>query len=271
MLLSTERHKEYERDGYVVVADAFFPHELNLIRQRIGELSKVDDESRVLERDGRTIRALHGCDQRDALLARLVCHPSLLEPAQQVIGGEVYTYQFKVNTKAAFRGDVWPWHQDYAFWKNEDGMPEPRAVSAMLFLDDVTEFNGPLYFMTGSHREGCIPQSHLDGGDHDRWRSDVSADLTYQLSEQQMLDLTSRYELAAPKGAAGSVVFFAPNLVHGSPSNISASSRRVLIVTYNALDNIPKPSEHPRPEFLVARPSGALAVIPREVCFAVLP
>jgi ectoine hydroxylase len=267
MLLSPDQHEEYERDGYVLLPEAFDPGELTLIRQHIDERSRTDDESRVLERDGRTIRALHGCHLKDALLARVVCHPSLLQPAQRLLGNELYTYQFKVNTKAAFRGDVWPWHQDYIFWKNADGMPEARAVSATLFLDDVTEFNGPLYFLIGSHREGCIEPDHA--GADDGWQNDVSVDLKYQLSERQMLDLTSRYGLAAPKGPAGSVVFFDPNIVHGSPSNISASARRVLIVTYNALDNAPKHSARTRPEFLVDRPSGPLSVIPREVCLTV--
>jgi ectoine hydroxylase-related dioxygenase (phytanoyl-CoA dioxygenase family) len=271
MLLSPDHQKEYERDGYVLVPEAFVPSELTLIRQRIDEHSRINDESRVLERDGRTIRALHGCHLQDALFARLVCHPSLLHPAQQLLGSELYTYQFKVNTKAAFRGDVWPWHQDYIFWKNEDGMPEARATSAMLFLDDVTEFNGPLYFLTSSHREGCIEPDHGSAGAEDGWQSDVKADLKYRLSERQMVDLARRYGLAAPKGPAGSVVFFDPNVVHGSPSNISASSRRVLIVTYNALDNAPKSYPRVRPEFLVGRPSGPLSVIPREVCLAVSP
>ena len=33
-------------------------------------------------------------------------------------------------------------------------MPEPLALNLHIFLDEVTEFNGPLIF---------IPQSHLDG------------------------------------------------------------------------------------------------------------
>ena len=263
MRFSEDHYTEYERDGYVLVPEAFAPRELTLIRQRIDELSRIDNESRVLESDGRTIRALHGCHLEDTLLARLVCHSSLLQPAQRLLGSELYTYQFKVNTKAAFRGEVWPWHQDYIFWRNEDGMPTARATSAMLFLDDVTEFNGPLYFLIGSHREGCIEPDLPNAGADDGWQSDVSADLKYQLSERQMLDLAGRYGLAAPKGPAGSVVFFDPNVVHGSPSNISASSRRVLIVTYNALDNAPKSSPRARPEFLVGRPSGPLSVIPK--------
>jgi hypothetical protein len=64
MLLSPDHHKEYERDGYVLVPEAFVPGELTLIRQHIDERSRINDESRVLERDGRTIRALqarHPC------------------------------------------------------------------------------------------------------------------------------------------------------------------------------------------------------------------
>ena len=34
---------------------------------------------------------------------------------------------------AAFDGDVWQWHQDYGTWKNDDDMPEARAMNIAIF------------------------------------------------------------------------------------------------------------------------------------------
>jgi ectoine hydroxylase len=48
----------------------------------------------------------------------------------------VYIYQFKINVKAAFGGDVWQWHQDYIFWRNEDGMPGTESL--MLLSSSMT-------------------------------------------------------------------------------------------------------------------------------------
>ena len=47
----------------------------------------------------------------------------------QIYGDEFYMHQFKINGKMAFDGDVWQWHQDYGTWKNDDLMPEPRAMN----------------------------------------------------------------------------------------------------------------------------------------------
>ena len=62
-----------------------------------------------------------------------------------------------MNGKAAFGGDVWQWHYDFATHHREDGTPKPLALNLHIFLDDVTEFNGPLWFVRGSHRHGPVP------------------------------------------------------------------------------------------------------------------
>ena len=69
-------------------------------------------------------------------------------------------HQFKINGKMAFDGDVWQWHQDFGTWKNDDEMPEPRAMNVAIFLDDVNEFNGPLMFIPGSHKLGVLDAEH---------------------------------------------------------------------------------------------------------------
>ena len=69
-------------------------------------------------------------------------------------------HQFKINGKMAFDGDVWQWHQDYGTWKNDDQMPEARAMNVAIFLDEVNEFNGPLMFIPGSHKLGVLDARH---------------------------------------------------------------------------------------------------------------
>ena len=78
----------------------------------------------------------------------------------QILGEELYMHQFKINGKMAFDGDVWQWHQDYGTWKNDDLMPEARAMNVAIFLDEVNEFNGPLMFIPGSHKLGVIEAEH---------------------------------------------------------------------------------------------------------------
>jgi ectoine hydroxylase len=70
--------------------------------------------------------------------------------------------------------------------------------------------------------------------------------------------LTEKYGIVAPKGPAGSVLFFHGNIVHGSAANMSPFARNLVLVTFNHIDNIPVPMRQghklqPRPEFLVSR------------------
>jgi len=187
---------------------------------------------------------------------RLASHPRLVKPAMQILGTQVYIYQFKINAKVAFFGDVWEWHQDYIFWQREDGVPQPRLVTISVFLDEVHEFNGPLLFIPGSHREGVlapprvggVPEGYENSPD---WIANLTADLKYSIGKETLSRLIDNAGIVAPKGPAGSVLFFHPNLVHGSAPNMSPSDRKIALVTYNSVGNIPH--ELRRPDFLVSR------------------
>ncbi len=99
-----------------------------------------------------------GLHLRDPLFARLVRDPRLVTPARQILDDDdLYIQQVKVNAKEAFTGEQWQWHYDFATHHREDGVPEPLALNLHIFLDEVTEFNGPLIFIPGSHRDGPAP------------------------------------------------------------------------------------------------------------------
>ena len=102
-----------------------------------------------------------GCIFAMIALTALTRHPRLVEPALQILGEPAYIQQVKVNVKAAFSGEVWQWHYDFATHHEEDGVLRPLALNLHVFLDDVSEFNGPLWFIPGSHAVGAHG-AHLD-------------------------------------------------------------------------------------------------------------
>ena len=53
----------------------------------------------------------------------------LLVPVGQLLGDQIYVYQFKINSKPTFSGEGWSWHQDYSAWRIADGLPEPRLIN----------------------------------------------------------------------------------------------------------------------------------------------
>ena len=114
----------------------------------------------------------------------------------------------------------------------------PLALNLHVFLDDVTEFNGPLYFIPGSHREGPAPAT-LD-----------TASTSYPLwvaDRKTVARLASRSGLVSATGPRGTVLIFGDVMVHASPPNLSPWSRRIFSLIVNPTDN--RQTSFQRPDY----------------------
>lgn len=252
MELGKDEIEEFRRKGLLFRENCISEQIVVEVRREIARVQAIEHPAKVYEDDQKTVRALHGCHLESGYFREFVRRPDFLYPVNQILKSEVYLYQFKINLKSAFNGDVWPWHQDFIFWKNEDGMEKSDVVSVVLFVDDVSEFNAPLFFIPETHKDGtiaCVMDQHSDT----KWQDNVGAQLNYTLDNLTVEKLANEKGMVAPKGKAGSVLFFDSNVVHGSTSNISPYQRRLLLLTYNSTANIPHCGGNQRPEFLVAR------------------
>jgi len=196
----------------------------------------------------------------------------LLQPAEQLVGNRVYIHQAKLNTKHAMVGDWWEWHQDFTFWKLDDGMPNPDVVTAMVYLNEINEFNGPLLLIPGSHKAGVIDPEGKTAltsvtEEDTRFRayqaskpylSALTADLKYTVAQQTVAEWAVKKGLYSAKGPAGSVLFFHGNILHASSNNLSPWDRHTLLVTYNNVANALSEVESPRPSFIANRNFTAL-------------
>jgi ectoine hydroxylase len=254
--LTHEQIQAYRDQGFLLVERCFAEAELDRVRADLPDAFAEDSPRRVLERDGVTVRGVHGQHDDFASFGHLVRHPRLVEPVRQLLGGPIYIYQFKINVKASLTGEAWPWHQDFIFWQREDGMPRAELVTALVMLDDTTEFNGPLLVLAGSHHEGCISvesRAARKAAEGPTWVNNLTADLKYALPHDRVRDLGTRYPITSIKAPAGSVLFFHPNLVHGSTDNLSPRDRRLALATYCHTANQVRPVPAPRPAFLSNR------------------
>ncbi len=253
MKISKNELDSYFQNGFLVQPGLFSQEETQKLVDCLDDFAATPQPGHVLEKDNITYRAFHGCHLYDNTYYALIRKTELLEPARQILKDEVYIHQLKVNLKQAFSGELWPWHQDYIYWRNEDKVPTSAIVSVMIFLDDITEFNGPLYFIPGSQTAGCI-DSNKANDSPEGWEGNVSASLTYQVSEDQISALVEKGGLFSATGKKGTAVWFDGNLVHASPPNISPFQRRIAILTYNAVSNAPL-DQHiaRRPDFLNGR------------------
>ncbi|MBD2341608.1 phytanoyl-CoA dioxygenase family protein [Calothrix sp. FACHB-156] len=258
MVLTQAQLKQYQEKGFILLPDYFSALELERMKTEQAHLLAGNADYTVLENDKTTIRSIHGSHTNSHVFQNLSQISRLVKPAMQILNSQVYVYQFKINIKAAFTGDVWQWHQDYIFWRKEDGMPTNRVTNVVIFLDDMNEFNGPLFFIPGSHQEGMIdvvPKNITDTKEQNdtQWSANFSNNLTYSLNCHTVANLVNKYGISAIKALAGSALFFDSNIVHASPSNISPFSRSVVIITYNSVENIPVSIQNKRPEFIVSQ------------------
>jgi ectoine hydroxylase len=253
-MLSAADIATYERDGVLVLPSLFTPDEVRALREAFDRDVKIPGGHRICEPGGSLIRAVYASHQRQAEYAALTRSGRLLVPAQQLLGPELYVYQLKINAKLAFTGVGWAWHQDYIAWKIADNVPAPKLINAVIFLNDVNEYNGPIIFIPGSHNHGVIRADRSDV-----WRSAQHLDPDdIALSPAELSSLVDRYGMASPKGKAGTVVFFHPEIVHGSAANLSPFPRLVAIITYNQTCNVPQPVGEQRPHYLVCRDTRPL-------------
>ena len=264
--MTEEQLRAYRKDGYIFFPSYFSEREVERLKSQLPTALAEDGPGRIVEDGGGLLRSVYGSHFNNETFRNLARHPRLVGPVRQALGSEIYLYQFKINVKAAFGGDVWQWHQDYIFWRNEDGMGDQQVMNAAVFLDEVNEFNAPLTLIPGSHREGVIEvlAKRPDAG-RPAWVSNLSARLKYSLDKETVARLVAGYGLVAPKGPAGSALFFHCNLVHSSSNNISPFDRVIAFVTFNSVSNIPVPANNPRPEFLAGRDYSPVAPVSDDV------
>lgn len=275
MDLSTEQANRFHQDGFLLLENVFSIEEIEQMRNELTYLKTMDCPERILEKDG-TTRSFFAPETKSMFFNHVVRQERLVEPSKRILGSDVYVHQSKMNTKRAIVGDKWDWHQDFIFWNKDDGMQEPRVINAMIYLDDMTEFNGPLYVIPGSHREGMSEEiadtdSLVTESEWFRkyqnsqpYMSSLTANLKYTLSDELIRKWADKKGIVSAKGTVGSVLFFHGNLFHASPNNVSPWDRDTLIVTYNSIENALPEIGNPRPDFLANRDFSAIEPLPSD-------
>ena len=133
MQLNAQQVESFDRDGYLFFDSLFTSREIGVLREEVPRLYAQQRIENVREKGSDAVRTNFAAHMYSAPFARLARHPRMIEPVVALFGEQVYMHQFKINGKMAFDGDVWQWHQDYGTWKNDDDMPEPRAMNIAIF------------------------------------------------------------------------------------------------------------------------------------------
>src|SRR6185295_19614682 len=172
MKLTAQQAEQFQRDGFLVFPELFSQTEIDVLRAETARLSAVQADTVIREHTGgvRSIFRVHEDDgaTRSSAFRSLVHTPRVLQPTMQALGGDVYVYHTKINTKPAIEGTVWMWHQDYGSWKR-DGCPRPDLGTFAVMMTDSVEMNGALYVVPGSHKRGRIEPYYDEHTSYKLW------------------------------------------------------------------------------------------------------
>jgi ectoine hydroxylase len=233
MNLTKEQLDHFDKEGYLFFPKLFTSEETKNLVNEVPELYARKEEYNIREKGSDSVRTNFAAHMYSKPFAKLARHPRMVKPVEDLLGEKLYMHQFKINGKMAFDGDVWQWHQDYGTWKNDDLMPTERAMNVAIFLDDVTEFNGPLMFIPGSHKRGVVDAKH---------DTSTTSYPLWTLEKKLVSQLVDRAGginggIVSPRGPAGSMILFHSCLVHSSGSNLSPFNRVSVYLSLCAVSN----------------------------------
>lgn len=251
--LDEDQLQRYAENGFLTIP-GYMDDVVDSIHEESERLkdSMADYEELYTEPDSGQLRTLFKPHAYSDLIARISRDKRIVDLVKQILDSDVYITQSRINRKPAFHGRSFAWHSDFETWHVEDGMPRMRAVTAWIMLTHNHEYNGPLYVIPGSHNEyvSC-------GGvtEKDNYRNSLKKQVAGVPKDTTMRQLLKDRDIQGIYGKAGTLVLHECNILHGSPDNISADPRALLMMIYNSAENqLEAPfGGHERPHYLADR------------------
>ena len=236
--LTRQERERFEVDGYLMAKNAVSREQLTTLQS---EIKVWVDESRQYTKpygeptiDGRprfdmgadhtalkpALRRINNPSDISESYFQVMSDSKMVDMVAELIGVNVKFHHCKINLKCPGANTTVHYHQDFAFTphSNDD------VVTALLLLDDVTEDNGCLMVVPGSHKGKMYS---LYDGKQFIGRVD---DATETFLKRKQIPVV---------GSAGDVCLMHTRLAHGSAPNKSETPRGLYICVYTAADAIP--------------------------------
>ena len=106
-----------------------------------------------MEADGRTVRNLWRLELHNEKLRALAARADIRALIAPLVHGEPVLAAVETFNKPARIGSGVPCHQDNAYFCQTP----PDMLTVWIAIDAVTQANGPVYFVKGSHKLGPLP------------------------------------------------------------------------------------------------------------------
>jgi phytanoyl-CoA hydroxylase len=227
-MLVQEQIDFYHEQGYLGVPDVLSADEILALRQVTDEFVEksraVTEHTDVFDLEpGHTpenpkLRRLKSPIGQHEVYVKTLHHEKILDIVSRLIGPGLRCNGNKLNLKQPGYGSPVEWHQDWSFYPhtNDD------LLAVGVAIDDMTEENGPLLVIPGSHK-GPIYDHHLDG-------HFCGAVTDPAFSDKAAVPVMVK---------AGGITIHHVRMLHGSVANTSDHPRRLLLFQYCAMDAWP--------------------------------
>jgi hypothetical protein len=215
---------QYHEDGYIIVKQLFTAEEIDLLESVTKADPHMSSGGVMKDADGGESRIWITNEEGQDICNAIARSGRLIAPMEQLLGGPVYIWHYKMMLKEPRVGGAWEWHQDYGYWYGDKCL-FPNLASCMISVNRATRENGCLQVLKGSHKMGRI--------EHD-WHGGQSVANIERTDAAE-----SRLELVCGEIEPGDALFFHCNTLHRSDANTSEHPRWTFICCYNAMDNMP--------------------------------
>ena len=155
---TTELLASYERDGVVRIRQFLSADEIAAVRAELDryirdDLSTLPVDARTLEKDEKTVRNLWRLEKYNSFFRQLGERADIQSLVAPLVHGEPLLAGVETFNKPARIGSGVPYHQDNAYFCQTP----PDMLTVWIAIDEVTEANGPVFFVKGSHQDGMQP------------------------------------------------------------------------------------------------------------------
>ena len=199
-LLTAAERAQLDADGFLPLPGVLSAAQLQVIRDRLGELSAAEGDQAGIE-----VHQEEGTDRladlvnKDPVFEVCFTSPRVLAAVAHVLGDFTLS---SLNSRAALPGAG---HQRlHTDWGEPVLAGDYQVCNSIWLIDDFTPGNGPTRLVPGSHRSGRLP-GQVMADPEDSYPGEVTL-----------------------LGQAGTVVIFNAHLWHGGTQNTTRRPRRAL-------------------------------------------
>ena len=215
---------DYQCDGFAYVRELFTSDDLAPLASALGADGSSQGGFAVTDSKGGQQELSVWTELGNDLVGVLPRLDRVVSLAVAAIGEPVCHWHSKLSWKRPGSNSLWDWHQDFGFWFTE-GLDRPDMCTIAIAMGPVTEANGCMKLVRGSHTHGRI---------------DVIEVGQSRASDPGVVDpMLETHDVELCELALGDAVIFHSNTLHGSGPNNSELPRTMLMSSYNAVSNPP--------------------------------